>query len=489
MNESSIIAVSSLIYTILLMIVYFYKKRLSRLENKIYISIMVTTFISIILFLITFIFANILLKFEHFNSVLLRLYLVSLSLWITIFTIYTYATTKIKETNQKELVKKYIFIFGIIAIIIMNLIFTLPMEYKSSSSGNYYIGGPSVFIVYIYSLILIVLNIYYLLKNIKVIGVKKFLPLIAFIVLGIVAIYVTIKIPSLLLITPLEAFITFVMYFTLENPDIKVIEEFKNASENMTKLMSEKELFQYNVAQKTKYPLKEIKTLSTEAINLIKDNSEESEELMKEIWEISNDLSITIDNTINLKTIDKSKIKTFNTKYNLPLLLSIIEKNVSEKLKDTSVELMIHTSPTLPKYLYGDSAILKEALNIIIDNSIKHTTDGYIAIDTNYMTKDDICRITFIIEDSGTGLTIKDLEKTYNNNDNNIQKDNIIRAKQLLSKINGTLLINTKIGKGSKITIIVEQKIVLEEKGKLHEDSKIYFGAIIIWFKYTFRYR
>lgn len=188
MNESSIIAVSSLIYTILLMIVYFYKKRLSRLENKIYISIMVTTFISIILFLITFIFADILLKFEHFNSVLLRLYLVSLSLWITIFTIYTYATTKIKETNQKELVKKYIFIFGIIAIIIMNLIFTLPMEYKSSSSGNYYIGGPSVFIVYIYSLILIVLNIYYLLKNIKVIGVKKFLPLIAFIVLGIVAI-------------------------------------------------------------------------------------------------------------------------------------------------------------------------------------------------------------------------------------------------------------------------------------------------------------
>lgn len=478
MNESSIIAVSSLIYTILLMIVYFYKKILSRLENKIYISIMVTTFISIILFLITFIFADILLKFEHFNSVLLRLYLVSLSLWITIFTIYTYATTKIKETNQKELVKKYIFIFGIIAIIIMNLIFTLPMEYKSSSSGNYYIGGPSVFIVYIYSLILIVLNIYYLLKNIKVIGVKKFLPLIAFIVLGIVAIYVTIKIPSLLLITPLEAFITFVMYFTLENPDIKVIEEFKNASENMTKLMSEKELFQYNVAQKTKYPLKEIKTLSTEAINLIKDNPEESEELMKEIWEISNDLSITIDNTINLETIDKSKIKTFNTKYNLPLLLSIIEKNVSEKLKDTSVELMIHTSPTLPKYLYGDSAILKEALNIIIDNSIKHTTDGYIAIDTNYMTKDDICRITFIIEDSGTGLTIKDLEKTYNNNDNNIQKDNIIRAKQLLSKINGTLLINTKIGKGSKITIIVEQKIVLEEKGKLHEDSKIYFGAI-----------
>lgn len=478
MNESSIIAVSSLIYTILLMIVYFYKKRLSRLENKIYISIMVTTFISIILFLITFIFADILLKFEHFNSVLLRLYLVSLSLWITIFTIYTYATTKIKETNQKELVKKYIFIFGIIAIIIMNLIFTLPMEYKSSSSGNYYIGGPSVFIVYIYSLILIVLNIYYLLKNIKVIGVKKFLPLIAFIVLGIVAIYVTIKIPSLLLITPLEAFITFVMYFTLENPDIKVIEEFKNASENMTKLMSEKELFQYNVAQKTKYPLKEIKTLSTEAINLIKDNPEESEELMKEIWEISNDLSITIDNTINLETIDKSKIKTFNTKYNLPLLLSIIEKNVSEKLKDTSVELMIHTSPTLPKYLYGDSAILKEALNIIIDNSIKHTTDGYIAIDTNYMTKDDICRITFIIEDSGTGLTIKDLEKTYNNNDNNIQKDNIIRAKQLLSKINGTLLINTKIGKGSKITIIVEQKIVLEEKGKLHEDSKIYFGTI-----------
>lgn len=475
MNNSAFITLSSLCYTILLIVVYFYKKRVSIIENKIYIGIMITTITSIILFLITSMFAKLLVAHEAFNNLILRMYIASLGFWISAFTIYTYASCTKNDISKISKVKRYTISFSIVVLILTYLVFTLPMDYLKNTSGDYYIGGASVNIIYIYSLILIILNIYYLFKNIKNIGIKKFLPLITFIILGIITIYITLKVPGLLLITPLEAFITFLMYFTLENPDIMVIKEFDEASENMTKMMSEKDMFQYNVCQKTKYPLEEIQRLSTSAINLIEDNPKESEEIMKEIWSISNDLQITIDNTLNLDSIDKSKIKVYKTKYNIKLLIEIITKTYQKELANSPVKLVINTSPMLPTYLYGDSGALKEVINIVVNNSIKHTKEGYISIDTNYMVKDDICRLTVIVEDSGEGITINKLNKVYQGDADN---ENLTRAKKILEAIGGTLLINTKIGHGSKITIIVEQKLADENEGKLKEVAKTYLGAL-----------
>ena len=477
MNSSAYITIPALYYTILLLIVYFYKKRISLIENKIYIGIMITTLISIILFLFSSIFTNILVNNELLNSLILKLYLVSIIFWITLFTTYTYATSRKNDINKKSKVKKYVFTFLIIAIIVTLLILSLPLDYLASPSGDKYIGGICVNIVYLYTFVLIVLNIFYLVKNIKNIGIKKFFPLIIFILLGIVTICITIKIPSLLLNTPLDAFITFLMYFTLENPDIVILEEYSKASENMVKMMSEKDLFQYNVYQKTKYPLSEIQRRSTLAINALKDNLEEAEEIIKEIWMISNDLQITIDNTINTSSIDSQKIKVYNTKYNIRLLLDIITKSLEKTLADKPVKLLVNTSPMLPKYLYGDSGNLKEAITIVTNNAANHTEEGYISIDTNYVVKDDICRVTIIVEDSGDGIPTNKLTKVYKNDS---EKDTLTRAKKILESIGGTLLINTKIGTGSKVTIIIEQKLVEESESKIDEVTKDYLGELKI---------
>ena len=477
MNSSAYITIPALYYTILLLIVYFYKKRISLIENKIYIGIMITTLISIILFLFSSIFTNILVNNELLNSLILKLYLVSIIFWITLFTTYTYATSRKNDINKKSKVKKYVFTFLIIAIIVTLLILSLPLDYLASPSGDKYIGGICVNIVYLYTFVLIVLNIFYLVKNIKNIGIKKFFPLIIFILLGIVTICITIKIPSLLLNTPLDAFITFLMYFTLENPDIVILEEYSKASENMVKMMSEKDLFQYNVYQKTKYPLSEIQRRSTLAINALKDNLEEAEEIIKEIWMISNDLQITIDNTINTSSIDSQKIKVYNTKYNIRLLLDIITKSLEKTLADKPVKLLVNTSPMLPKYLYDDSGNLKEAITIVTNNAANHTEEGYISIDTNYVVKDDICRVTIIVEDSGDGIPTNKLTKVYKNDS---EKDTLTRAKKILESIGGTLLINTKIGTGSKVTIIIEQKLVEESESKIDEVTKDYLGELKI---------
>ena len=57
-----------------------------------------------------------------------------------------------------------------------------------------------------------------------------------FVALGIIVMTIQTINPALLLITSAEALVTFLMYFTIENPDIKTIKELK-----FTKVLLEKE--------------------------------------------------------------------------------------------------------------------------------------------------------------------------------------------------------------------------------------------------------
>ena len=83
--------------------------------------------------------------------------------------------------------------------------------------------------MYLISTIFIVIVVYCLIKNIKYITEKKFIPISAFLIIGTVVMIIQKLNPGLLLLSFAEAFITFLMYFTIENPDMQMINElYKN---------------------------------------------------------------------------------------------------------------------------------------------------------------------------------------------------------------------------------------------------------------------
>ena len=78
-----------------------------------------------------------------------------------------------------------------------------------------------------YSIVCIYLMVKMLLSNIKKIGKKKFIPIMCFLGIGGIVILVQVINPYLLLMTAMETFITFLMYFTIENPDLQIISEYR----------------------------------------------------------------------------------------------------------------------------------------------------------------------------------------------------------------------------------------------------------------------
>ena len=74
----------------------------------------------------------------------------------------------------------------------------------------------------------------------------------------------------------------------------------------------------------------------------------------------------------------------------------------------------------IPEYLYGDSVGLKQVLDIILDNSVKYTSSGYIEFNVNAIIKNNIARLIITVEDSGTGMKAEDIIKVFNKkNDRN----------------------------------------------------------------------
>ena len=88
MFASMYFQICSTAYMILLMVVYFSKKKIMNIENKIYSALIITAFIGLILDYVSTLLAMIDVTLPYVNF-FCKLYLVFLLVWIFLFTIYT----------------------------------------------------------------------------------------------------------------------------------------------------------------------------------------------------------------------------------------------------------------------------------------------------------------------------------------------------------------------------------------------------------------
>ena len=89
----------SLIYSILLICIYFYKQRLNNLENKLFISLMLTNFIGLVLDILSIFTVSNMNYFPVLNSIITKTYLVYLFTWATLFTCYVFVISKSEKTG------------------------------------------------------------------------------------------------------------------------------------------------------------------------------------------------------------------------------------------------------------------------------------------------------------------------------------------------------------------------------------------------------
>ena len=460
----------SFFYSLMLVIIYFRRKNIRSLETKTYSKIVITNFLNVLFAILCYF--TILYKDNLFfiNDIVSKTLLIFFITWELFFTYYIMIIINKDDKKVKATTDKLKLLILFLYSLLIAIIYYLPLYYHNENK-IIYSYGPSANLIYALTACLIIIWLILIIKNVEILKSKKCIPVILFIVLTVIVVIIQKQNPGLLLITATETFITIIMYFTIENPDMKLLKEMHEAKEISDNANEEKTLFLYNMTQEIRTTTKNI---DNEADNIIdSDDIEFDRESARNIKGETSKFRMMTNDILDVSAIDSANIKIYNSSYNLKILLRSIIGSYTEVCNNKNLEFRTNIEHNIPESLYGDNISLKRAINLLLTYSVKCTKKGYVELDINTIKKGDIVRLIITIEDSSMGIKSSELEKIK------IDNKSISECYKLVILMNGTMVITSNYGIGNKIKIILDQKIdkdINKEEKKYQEillDKKI----------------
>ena len=471
--------IEAIVYSMLLMTVYFRKKVFKSKENKVYSILVVVSFFELIVELILDFVGPMYKEIPNVSYFVARLFSFGVELWITILLCYVlFVCLSIKKKERYIPVVRNIAV--VLMIIFTTLNFILPLNFKYDGYIAY-TYGPSVNIIYLSAFLYSFIGIIALIRNIKNIKDKRFFPILIFLIVGGIASYIQYMNPGLLLATPIHAFITFLMYFTIENPDVKMIEEYHKAKEISDNANEDKTMFLYNMTNDIRLITKDINYNTDAAINEMSNKKVDKDlvnDYLRAIKENTARFTTMTNEILDVDSIDSASIKVYDDKYNIKLLLKKIVTLYSDECSKKGLTFRSDIASDLPEYLYGDNLGFKNVLTSILDNSIKYTKEGYIELNVNTIIKNNIARLIITIEDSGVGISPDEMDSIFYKRkeeiDGSNMKSNLFTARKLITLMGGTIIPSSNYGNGTTMKIVLDQKIVEESNEKYTKYESFY---------------
>lgn len=466
----------SLLYSIFLNIIFFSKKHIKTYETKMF-SIMVVSNLIGILLEFGCISSIYFLGTESTLVILVnKLFLVYLLTFAILFGMYAAYITIIDGTeNKSKQVHNIIrLIASIFEIIMAIVVLVVPIELYSNN-GVMYSSGPAANVVYFVSTICTLLCVGMMIFKFKNIKRKKTLLLFAYIIgCGAVALIQQMN-PALTLATSMETFLIFLMYNTIENPDVKMIHQLDVAKEQADKANRAKTDFLSSMSHEIRTPLNAIVGFSD---YIMSSNSlEEAKENAQDIVNASKTLLEIVNGILDISKIEAGKLEIVNSKYNARQTFEGLAKLITPKMQEKGLDFSYYIAPDLPETLFGDHANLKKIVTNLLSNAYKYTEKGSVRYEVNCINSGNVSKLIITVEDTGRGIKKESIDKLFTkfqrlDEDRNTTIEGtglgLAITKQLIELMGGKILVHTVYGEGSKFTVVLNQNIekteVVEEK-------------------------
>lgn len=466
--------ICAVLINLLVVIVFFSKKRIKSDETKAYSYLIIIGLLESVLAFFLVVIMN-LYGIPNYIYNIHRLDYILILFWVWALFNYVLIVSVYNNKKIRKMIQKITIILNLIVSIIFFFINVNVINHDGIIDTSGDAVNLLVLILTFYILFIIILVIKTLIKNFKRDSLKKFIPLFFLALLAVVSLIVRKVAPEILLISLMASYADLIMFFTIENPDVKMIYELNKNKKLLESMSEEKSNFLFSMQQDTKRPIENILE-----VKKILENEKDNDEIQRGLKIIENNargLKNIINNVLDISNISSSKLIVSSETYNIYPLINTCITNVKPKIK-SNVELRFNISKNIPTELYGDSVKLKQILSSILFNAAKYTKEGYIEINVNEIIKYDVCRLIIEVEDSGVGISVEKLNELLKSN-SSLEDTDLLKldnldidlklAFKLISKMGGHINIRSEENKGSTFTIVLDQKMMIEKDNYYNE--------------------
>ncbi|MCI9596549.1 MAG: response regulator [Firmicutes bacterium] len=242
-----------------------------------------------------------------------------------------------------------------------------------------------------------------------------------------------------------------------------------------------KTTFLSNMSHDIRTPMNAIIGFATIAVSHI-DNKEQVRDCLQKVLSSSNHLLSLINDILDMSRIESGKVQIKEQECNISEVMHNLVNIIQPQVKAKQLELFIDTFEVANEDVIADALKLNQVFINLLSNAVKYTPAGG-TVTFRIMQKTTFRHgygdYTFVIKDNGIGMSqefaehiFEPFERETTVTQNGIQGTGLGMAitKNIVEMMNGTISVESQVGKGS--TFKVELSLKLQDVEKNAEQLK-----------------